>query len=76
MGHGLAAANVIWNVLDIGHRPGTGGHIHGCDVDADPVPRFELVRGRENLYPVLDHFAWLHGSDCILRELVERLPGL
>src|SRR5438552_10637783 len=58
----------IWNVLDIGHRPGTGGHIHGCDVDADPVPRFELVRGRENLYPVLDHFAWLHRSDCILRS--------
>src|SRR6202790_1230770 len=39
VGHGLAAANVIWNVLDIGHRPRTGGHIHGCDIDADAVTR-------------------------------------
>src|SRR6267142_971498 len=76
MGHGLAAANVVWDVLDISHRPGTGGHIHGRDVDADPVTSLELVCRRKDLYPVLDHFSWLHASNRILRELVERLPGL
>src|SRR6266404_5494125 len=74
VGHGLAAANVIWNVLDISHRPGTSGHIHGRDVDTDPVTCLELVRRGEDLYPVLDHFSWLHASNRILRELVERLP--
>src|ERR1700674_3201038 len=76
MGDRLAAADVVGDVLDIGHRPGSGGHIHGCDVDADPMTRFELVRRGEDLYPVLDHFARLDRSDCVLRELVERLPGL
>src|ERR1700730_18708 len=76
VGHGFTAADEIWDVIDIGHRPGSGGHIHGCDVDADPVTCLELVCRRKNLYPVLDHFSRLHGSNRILRKLVERLPGL
>src|SRR5882672_2453834 len=76
VGHGLAAANVVWNVFDVGHRAGAGRNIHGCDVEADPVTRLELVCRGEDLDPVLDHLSWLHGSNRILRELVERLPGL
>src|SRR5882724_3810264 len=49
VGHGLAAADMIRNVFDIGHRAGAGGHIHGCDVEADPVARLELVRSGEDL---------------------------
>src|ERR1700675_3676115 len=37
VGHGLAAANVVWNVLDIGHCAGAGRNIHGGDVEADAV---------------------------------------
>src|SRR3954447_10237691 len=76
VGNCLAAAHVVGDVLDVGHRSGAGRDVHGCDVEADPVPCLELVRGGEDLYPVLDHFAGLYGSDRIPRELVERLPGL
>src|SRR4029077_1807889 len=48
VGHGLAAANVVRNVLDVGHCSGAGRNVHGCDVEADPVPRLELVRGRKD----------------------------
>src|SRR6202140_6006476 len=75
VGHGFAAADEIWNVLDIGGRPGSGGHIHGCDVDADPMTRFELVRRGEDLYPVLDDFARFDRSGCVRPGLVERFPG-
>ena len=74
--NGLAAANVVRNVLDVGHRSGAGWDIHGCDVEADPVSRLELVRRGEDLYLILQDFVRLHGCYCILRELVERLPGL
>src|SRR5260370_40657003 len=76
VGHGLAAANVVWNVLDIGHRAGAGRNIHGCDIEANPVPRLKLVCRAEDLYPVLDHFSRIHRSNRIPREVVERLPGL
>src|SRR3981189_1425261 len=76
VGNGLAAAHVVGNVLDVGHRSGAGRDVQGCDVEADPVPRLELVRGGEDLYPILDYFFRLYRSDCIPRELVERLPGL
>jgi 8-oxo-dGTP pyrophosphatase MutT (NUDIX family) len=37
-------------------------------------PGFALrLNPGEDLYPVLDHFSRFHGSDCIPRELVERL---
>src|ERR1700744_3161491 len=72
----LAAADVVRDVLDIGHRPGTRRHIHGCDVEADPVTRLELVGGSEDLDLVLDHLARFERRNCVLRELVERLPGL
>src|SRR6476661_8459704 len=75
VGDRLAAANVVWDVLDIGHRACAGRNIHGCDIEAYPVPRLELVRRGEDLYPVLDHFSRLHGSSRILRKPVERLPG-
>jgi len=76
VGHGLAAANVVRNVLDVGHRSGAGWNVHGCDIEADPVTRLELVRSSEDLYPVFDHVSRIHGSDCIPRELMEWLPGL
>jgi hypothetical protein len=76
VGNGLTAADVVRNVLHVGHRSGAGWDVHGCDVEADPVSRLELVRRGEDLYPVLDHLFRLYGSDCIPRELVERLPGL
>src|SRR5882762_1189270 len=76
VGHGLAAADVIRNVLDIGHGAGAGRNIHGSDVDADAMSRLELVCGGEDLYLVLDHFAWLHRRKRILCQLVERLPRL
>src|SRR5882757_3996557 len=76
VGHGLAAADVIGNVLDIGHGAGAGRNIHGSDVDADAMSRLELVCGGEHLYLVLDHFAWLHRRKRILCQLVERLPRL
>jgi hypothetical protein len=59
VGYGFAAADVVRNVLDIGHRSGACRNIHGCDIEADPVPRLELIRGGENLYLVLDDFSWL-----------------
>src|SRR5258705_8169624 len=76
VGHGLAATNVIWNVLDIGHGAGAGRNIHGSDVEADAMSRLELVCRRKDLYLVLDHFARLHRRKRILRQLVERLPRL
>ena len=76
VGDGLAAANVVRNVLDVGHRSSAGRDVHGCDVEADPVSRLELVCRCEDLYLVLHDFVRLHGRDCIARELVERLPGL
>src|SRR5246127_3625738 len=33
VGHGLAATDVIRDVFDVGHGPGAGGHIDGCDVE-------------------------------------------
>ena len=44
VGHGLAAANVVGDILDIGHRSSADRYVHGCDVEADPVPGFELVQ--------------------------------
>src|SRR5258708_25497369 len=74
VGHGLAAADMVWNVLDIGHCAGAGRHIHGGDVEADAVTCLELICRGEGLDPVLDHFSRLHRSNRILREFVERLP--
>jgi len=76
VGNGLAAANVVRNVLDVGHRSGAGRGIHGCDVEADPVSRLELVSRGEDLYLILHDFVRLHRCDRILRELVERFPRL
>src|SRR6266436_6570368 len=76
VGDCLAAADMVRNVLDVGHGSGTCRDIQGRDVEADAVTRLELIRRGEDLYLVLSHFSRLHGSDCILRELVERFPGL
>src|SRR6266853_3702399 len=76
VGHGLAAANVVWNVFDVGHRAGAGRYIHRGDVETDAVSRLELVCRGEDLYLVLDHFPRLHRRNRILRQPVERLPGL
>ena len=76
VGYGLATADVVRNVLDISHRSGSGWNIHGCDLEADPVTGLELICCREDLYLVLDHFSRFDGSDCVPRQLVERLPGL
>src|SRR4051794_24220915 len=74
--HGLVTADVVRDVLHVGHRASAGRNIHGCDVEADPVTGLELICGRENLYSVLDHFPRIDESDCVPRELVEWLPGL
>src|ERR1700722_9444406 len=71
-----AAADVVGDVLDIGHCAGAGRNIHGGDIEANPVTHLELVRRCEDLYPVFDHFPWFDRSDGVLRELVEWLPGL
>src|SRR5258708_7488470 len=70
VGHGLAAADMVRNVLDIGHCAGAGRNIHGGDVEADTVTCLELICRGANRDPGLDHFARLHGSDCVLREFV------
>src|SRR5450432_191483 len=75
VGDSHAAADVVGDVLDVGHGAGAGRHVHGRDVETDPVSRLELVRRGEDLDPVLDHFAGLDRSDRVLRQLVEWLPG-
>src|SRR5579859_3259238 len=49
MGHGFAAADVIGDIFDIGHRPGAGGNIHRGDLDTDAMSGLELVGGRQDL---------------------------
>src|SRR5260370_1876757 len=75
VGHGLAAADMVWNVLNMGHCAGAGRNIHGGDFEADAVTCLELICRGEDLDPVLDHSSRLHRSNRILREFVERVPG-
>jgi len=61
VGDGLAAADMVRNVLDVGHRPAAGRNVHGCDVEADPVPRLDInhkpgaVPHSDTDVPLLDH---------------------
>src|SRR4029079_19626068 len=49
MQHGLAAADMVWDVLDVGGAADAGGDIETRDLDTDAVPALELDRGRHDL---------------------------
>ena len=74
--HRLAAADVIRDVFDVGHRTRSGRNIHAGDVETDAVTGLELVGRREDLDLVLDDLARTDRFDRIARQLVERRPRL
>ena len=43
--HGLAAANMVRNVLDVGGAAYAGGQVETGDLDADAMAALELVGG-------------------------------
>src|ERR1700753_1222083 len=71
----IATGYVIWNVLNVGHRPCSRGHIKAADLDADAVASLELVCGRDDLNFILDDLARRNGRDRLFRQLVEGLSG-
>src|ERR1700693_47330 len=70
-----AAANVVWNVFNIGHGARASRHVHRGDLQADAMPRLELVGGGQDLDAVLQYLSGRHGVDRRARELMERCPG-
>src|SRR5262245_59258656 len=58
--HGLAAADVIRDVLDVGGTADAGRDVEAGDLDADAVTLLELVGGRHDLDGV---FIDLTGND-------------
>ena len=71
MQHGLAAADVVRDVFDVGGAADAGGDVEAGDLDADAVPGLELVRGRHDLDGV---FVDLAGYDRLARRARERMP--
>src|SRR5579859_7903957 len=70
-----AAADMVWNVFDVSHGTRPGRHVHGRDLEAYAVSCLELVRGRDNLDAILQHFSGRYGLDRCARKLVKWLPG-
>src|SRR5262245_13068577 len=73
--HGLAAADVIRDVLDVGGAADAGRDVEAGDLDADAVTLLELVGGRHDLDGV---FIDLTGNDGLAgraREWVPRPAG-
>src|SRR5258708_38338797 len=60
--HGLASAHVIGDVFDVGHGAGAGGHVHGGDLETEPMTRLELIRGRQDLDLILEDLTGLGGG--------------
>src|SRR6516225_2244797 len=69
--HGLAAADVIGDVLDVGGAADAGRDVEAGDLDADAVTLLELVGGRHDLDSV---FVDLAGDDGRARRARERMP--
>ena len=74
--HGLAAADVVRNVFDTGHRARAVRDVHRPDIKANPMPGLELVGGRENLDLIFDDFTRLNWGNRITRQLMKGLPWL
>src|SRR3954467_8995325 len=72
MQHGLAAADMIRDVFDVGGTADAGGDVEARDLDTDAVPALELVRGRHDLDGV---FVDLAGCDRLACRARERMPG-
>ena len=51
--HGLAPANVMGDVFNVGHGAGPRGHDHLGDFDTKPATRLELIGGREKVDLIL-----------------------
>src|SRR5260370_41767243 len=69
--HGLAAADVIRDVLDVGGASHAGRDIEAGDLDADAMTLLELIGGGHDLDGV---FVDLAGDDGLARRARERVP--
>src|SRR5262249_45881228 len=69
--HGLAAADVIRDVLHIGGAADAGRDVEAGDLDADAVTLLELIGGRHDLDGV---FVDLAGNDGLAGRARERVP--
>src|SRR5260370_28123372 len=69
--HGLAAADVIRDVLDVGGASHAGRDIEAGDLDADAMTLLELIGGGHDLDGV---FVDLAGADGLARRPPERTP--
>src|SRR5262249_15540164 len=69
--HGLAAAGVIGDVLDVGGAAHAARDVEAGDLDADAVTLLELIGGGHDLDGV---FVDLAGNDGLARRARERMP--
>src|SRR5262245_59135060 len=73
--HGLAAADVIRDVLDVGGASHAGCDVEAGDLDADAMTLLELIGGGHDLDGVFVDLAGDDGLACRARERMPRPAG-